>query len=121
MEFASSSWKITKNCDSVSKRDNPKKRQSPAKQDLHSKKWNLLPPAGRLPKIVTASQSETTPRRDNLQQSRIFIQRNGICFLQLEDYQNCDSVSKRDNPKKRQSPAKQDLHPKKWTLLPPAG
>ncbi|GIX78999.1 hypothetical protein CDAR_89451 [Caerostris darwini] len=62
MDFASSSWMITKNCDSVSSRDNP--------------------------------------RRDNLQQSRIFIQRNGLCFLQLDDFKNCDSVSNRDNPKK---------------------
>ncbi|GIY96960.1 hypothetical protein CEXT_263121 [Caerostris extrusa] len=46
MDFKYSSWMITKNCDSVSKRDNPKKRQSPAKQDLHSKKWTLHPPTG---------------------------------------------------------------------------
>ncbi|GIY51760.1 hypothetical protein CDAR_288471 [Caerostris darwini] len=46
MDFASSSWMITKNCDSVSKRDTRTKRQSPAKQDLHSKKWTLLPLAG---------------------------------------------------------------------------
>ncbi|GIX79001.1 hypothetical protein CDAR_89461 [Caerostris darwini] len=60
----------------------------------------------------TASQTETTPRRDNLQQSRIFIQRNGLCFLSWMITKNFDSVSKRDNPKKRQSPAKQDLHSK---------
>ncbi|GIY51061.1 hypothetical protein CDAR_200611 [Caerostris darwini] len=100
MDFRSFSWNATKNCDSISRRDTSKKRHSPAKQDLQSKKWTSDPSAGILRKIVTASQGETPPRRDILQQNRIFNRRNGLQILQLECYKNCDSVSRRDTSKK---------------------
>ncbi|GIY71290.1 hypothetical protein CDAR_83141 [Caerostris darwini] len=69
------------------RRHTSKKRHSPAKQDLQSKKWTSDPSAGMLRKIVTASQGETPPRRDILQQNRIFNRRNGLQILQLECYE----------------------------------
>ncbi|GIY71291.1 hypothetical protein CDAR_83151 [Caerostris darwini] len=123
MDFRSFSWNATKNCDSVSRRDTSKKRHSPAKQDLQSKKWTsdgMLLQKRMLQKTGSsieemdfrsfswnATKIGTPPRRDILQQNRIFNRRNGLQILQLECYENCDSVSRRDTSEKRHSPAKQ--------------
>ncbi|GIY70262.1 hypothetical protein CDAR_247971 [Caerostris darwini] len=62
MDFASSIWKITKICDSVSKRGQLQEETVSRQIGCSIKKWTLHPLSGKLPRYVTASQSETTPR-----------------------------------------------------------
>ncbi|GIY34799.1 hypothetical protein CDAR_283471 [Caerostris darwini] len=77
------SWNATNNHDSVSRRDTSKKRHSPQQRagffnpeemDFVSFSWILR-------------KGDTPPRRDILQQNRIFNRRNGLQILQLECYE----------------------------------
>ncbi|GIY66328.1 hypothetical protein CEXT_682981 [Caerostris extrusa] len=63
-------WKITKICDTVSRQKMLNQRN------------------GLCILYLTASHSETTPRRDSFQTNRMLNQRNGLCILYLENYQD---------------------------------
>ncbi|GIY39095.1 hypothetical protein CEXT_528321 [Caerostris extrusa] len=102
-----------------------------AKQDLQPKKRTLHSSKLDHYQNLTASQSETPPKRqspdngskqvgdtseteDNIQLNRIYNRRIGLCILQAGTLpKQFVTMAQGDTSRRRQSPAKQDLQSKK--------
>ncbi|GIX79004.1 hypothetical protein CDAR_89491 [Caerostris darwini] len=84
MDFASSSWMITKQQRLKARQEeetiSSKAGSSFKEMDFASSSWMIT-------KNCDSVSKRDNPKKRQSQQSRIFIQRNGLCFLQLDDYQ----------------------------------